>query len=139
MPSSAGADYLEFWINIDGSADAHDYADILAVKAEFGTMQTLAAIESGSIIINDPISCDTELVKCRLNSKAADDDLAGLGMATIAMIAPAETANTASRAYAAGEYFCWHGKLYKATAAIAADDSISPGTNCVQTTIREEV
>lgn len=142
MPSAAGADYLEFWINIDGGAEVN-HADIMAVKAEFGTMQTLARIESGSVIINDPISCDTELVKCRLNSKATGDDLAGLGMATIAMIAPTEKSNAASRAYTVGKYFCWHGLLYKATAAISVNDQISPGTgaddNCLQTTVMEEI
>ena len=52
------------------------------------------------------------------------------------IIAPVEGA-TASNAYAIGDAFLHGGALYKATAAIAAEDAIVPGTNCTQTTIIE--
>ena len=45
-------------------------------------------------------------------------------------IAPVEAAATASAAYAEGEEFYYNNVLYKATAAIALGDAITPGTNC---------
>lgn len=58
--------------------------------------------------------------------------LAMLGVSGI--IGSAEGA-TASKSYAIGDAFLHAGALYKATAAIAANDAIVPGTNCEQTTI----
>ena len=52
------------------------------------------------------------------------------------MIAPHEGAQAAS-AYSVGGVFCFAGKLYKATAAIAIGDAIVPGTNCTQTNLIE--
>ena len=63
---------------------------------------------------------------------AIDKILAMLGVS--ALIGPAEGAQ-ASQAYAIGDAFIFSGKLYKATAAIAQNDAIVPGTNCEQTTI----
>ena len=45
-------------------------------------------------------------------------------------IAPVEETATASQAYAIGEEFYRNGILYKATAAIAQGETITPGTNC---------
>lgn len=45
-------------------------------------------------------------------------------------LATVETGSTASRAYAVGEYFCWNGLLYRATAAISSGGTFTPGTNC---------
>ena len=50
------------------------------------------------------------------------------------LIAPHENAQS-SAAYAIGDAFIYNGKLYKATASIAANDTITPGTNCSQTTL----
>ena len=47
-------------------------------------------------------------------------------------LAPVETGNTASRAYAVGEYFCKDGQLYRVTSAISSGGTITPGTNCEQ-------
>lgn len=54
----------------------------------------------------------------------------------IDMIAPHEGAQ-ASHSYGVGGVFVHAGKLYKATAAIAANDAIAPGTNCTTTTLTE--
>lgn len=51
-----------------------------------------------------------------------------------AQLAYGETGTTASRAYAAGEYFCWNGLLYRAKTAISSGGTITPGTNCEQVT-----
>lgn len=61
------------------------------------------------------------------------------------LIATAENSLVASKAYAIGDVFTANGKLYKATAAIAADAAIIPavegeevaGANCVETSIGE--
>lgn len=54
------------------------------------------------------------------------------------MIAPQES-EQAINAYSVGGLFCFGGKLYKATTAIEAGDTIAPGTNCTQTTIAEMI
>lgn len=61
------------------------------------------------------------------------------------LIATAENSLVASKAYAIGDVFTANGKLYKATAAIAADAAIIPevegeevsGANCVETKVGE--
>lgn len=54
------------------------------------------------------------------------------------LIAAKESDYTADRAYAIGDVFMLDGKLYKATAAIALDGTIAPGTNCDLTNISHE-
>ena len=49
------------------------------------------------------------------------------------------TATASTRAYAVGDYFWYNDTLYKATAVIAVGDAIVPNTNCVTTTITEEI
>lgn len=61
------------------------------------------------------------------------------------LIATEENNLVASKAYAVGDVFTANGKLYKATAAIAADGAIIPavegeeveGANCVETSVGE--
>lgn len=56
-----------------------------------------------------------------------------------AQLAVVETGTTASVAHAVGEYFCWNGLLYRATAPISVGQSFTPGTNCYQTTAMDMV
>lgn len=56
-----------------------------------------------------------------------------------AQLAYVETGTTTSRAYSVGEYFCWNGLLYRVTAEISNGDTITPNTNCVQTTVMAEI
>lgn len=56
-----------------------------------------------------------------------------------AQLATVESGSTASRAYAVGEYFCWNGLLYRATAAISSGGSFTPGTNCEAVTVGTEL
>lgn len=60
-------------------------------------------------------------------------------LGVIDMIAPHETAAVASQPYAQGACFMWQGKLWRAKAAISTADSITPGTNCEQTTLMAEI
>ena len=55
-----------------------------------------------------------------------------------AMIAPKEESSTASAAHAAGTYFTYNDLLYRATADIAADGTITPNTNCIAVTVGKE-
>ena len=58
----------------------------------------------------------------------------------VAMIDPSEEASaTSAHAYAVGEHFIYNDTLYRATAAIAIGDTITPGTNCVATNVMTEV
>ena len=58
----------------------------------------------------------------------------------VAMIEPSEEASaTSAHAYAVGEHFIYNNTLYRATAAIAIGDTITPGTNCVATNVMTEV
>lgn len=61
------------------------------------------------------------------------------GKANQAQLATAETGNTASRAYAVGEYFCWNGNYYQAIAPIAVGVSFVPDQNCKLTSIGAEI
>ena len=58
----------------------------------------------------------------------------------VAMIEPSEEASaTSAHAYAVGDHFIYNGTLYRATAAIAIGDTITPDTNCVATNVMTEV
>lgn len=54
-------------------------------------------------------------------------------------IAPVEEGYTASQAYAVGAFLYVGDTLYKVTSAIASGATITPNTNCAQTTIAEEI
>lgn len=53
--------------------------------------------------------------------------------------ASVEYTDTASKAYAVGNYLVYDSKFYKVTSAIAQGDTIVPDTNVVKTTVGEEV
>lgn len=74
-----------------------------------------------------------------IDGKIPDNQLDLEDKANQSQLATEETGSTASRAYAAGEYFCWNGLLYRATAAISVGQSFTPGTNCYQTTVMDMV
>jgi hypothetical protein len=50
-----------------------------------------------------------------------------------------ETSETSAHAYAVDDYFLYNNVLYRVTAAIAVGDTIAPGTNCVATTVTDEL
>lgn len=70
---------------------------------------------------------------------AAHDAVVEVAAETFKSIASYETTTTASKAYAVGDYLGYDNKLYKVTAAIAQGGTITPGTNCVQTTAGDEI
>ena len=50
-----------------------------------------------------------------------------------------EETTTASQEYKVGKLLTYNGYLYRVTTAIASGGTITPGTNCVQTTVGDEV
>ena len=56
-----------------------------------------------------------------------------------ALTAPDETDMTANANYAVNSFFTVGGTLYRATAAIATGETIVPGSNCVATTIADQL
>lgn len=55
------------------------------------------------------------------------------------LISGVETSYTATKNYAIGNYVIVSDTLYKVTAAIASGATITPGTNCVATTVAEQL
>ena len=55
------------------------------------------------------------------------------------MIAGTEATETATVNYAIGDFLIANGGLYKVTSAIAAGETIVPGTNCTMTTVAEQL
>ena len=84
-------------------------------------------------------------------SDAHDDAVAAAGSAAsaaeiqaaievmIGTFATIEESTTASRAYKVGEYLILNNILYRVTVAIASGGTITPSTNCVQTTVGDEI
>lgn len=55
------------------------------------------------------------------------------------LIAPLQESNKATKNYEVGEYLIFGGVLYKVTAAIATNGTITPGTNIEATTVMAEI
>ena len=84
-------------------------------------------------------------------SDAHDDAVAAAGSAAsaaeiqaaievmIGTFATIEESTTASRAYKVGEYLILNNILYRVTVAISSGGTITPNTNCVQTTVGDEI
>ena len=74
---------------------------------------------------------------------AASATSAAASAAQIATIlgnfATVEATSTASQAYAVGKFLVLNGVLYRVTTAIASGGTITPGTNCTQTTVGDEI
>lgn len=54
-------------------------------------------------------------------------------------IAPIENSNTASQAYAIGDYMCWYGGFYRVTQAISSGGAITLNTNVYSTSIGNQL
>lgn len=67
---------------------------------------------------------------------AAVKDAVETMMGTYATV---EESTTASKAYKVGEHLILNNILYRVTTAIASGGTITPGTNCVQTTVGDEI
>ena len=70
---------------------------------------------------------------------AAEDAVLSVAEDVFKGIASYEQSSTVSKAYAVGDYVGYNGKLYRVTTAISSGGTITPGTNCVQTTVGDEI
>ena len=92
----------------------------------------ITAVEGNNTFWAD---CGTLVIEYVQNTRAAIE--AG-DVATRAMIGEA-SGNTASRSLAVGEYVNVGDKLYKVTSAIAAGETLTPGSNVTVTTVGAEL
>lgn len=111
------------------------------VAVTFGTQHESAFYGLAKIAGHDEKNSSLPAGQYTPEAKGAIQSMLGVSD----LIAPSENNLVASKAYSIGEVFTANGKLYKATAAIAADAAIIPevegeevaGANCVETSIGE--
>ena len=98
-------------------------------------------IENGTVILNSLPDYDYELFRCMTSTADSTDTYANKTLATGQEIAYVENGTTATKTngYAVGEYFCWHGLLYRAKTAIGNGDTFTVNTNCEQVTVGDEI
>lgn len=131
-----GTEKLEIRVGVSDYDSGSGSVTIKAVKLELGDTQTLAhQDEDGNWVLNEIPDYEEELIRCRTSKADSADAYANKDLATQQQLATVEQTGTASRAYAAGEYLCYNGLLYRVTVAIAAGGAITPGTNCESTTV----
>lgn len=85
---------------------------------------------------------DAEIAIGALQNKETlqDNAIAAVKAAALDMVcAYNEAAAQSTHAYAVGDFFRYQDVLYKATAAIAIDDTIVPNVNCSATNVTEEL
>ena len=92
-------------------------------SVRYDASQTLSAGQQGTARANIDAVSTSELAAVGTVLQTKSDQ-------TRAMIASAEASATAAAAHAVGSYFTYNNLLYRATAAIAVGDTITPGTNC---------
>ena len=80
-----------------------------------------------------------ELYRCITSTADTSDTYANKSLATEQQLAVIQVGPKANRAYAANGYFCWNGLLYRATTAISSGADLTINTNCVQTTVMDEI
>ena len=66
-------------------------------------------------------------------------DISGLKSAVSASLSDSESSMTVTRNYPKGSLVTVNGALYKTTAAVASGQTLVPGTNCVLTSISDEL
>lgn len=127
-------------IGQNGSYGGSGNTDIqlLAVKLELGTEQTLChnegTAEAPVWVLNEVPDYEYELYRCMTSTADSSDTYANKTLATEQQLAYVESGTTATKTngYAVGEYFCWHGLLYRAKTAIGNGDTFTVNTNCEQ-------
>ena len=114
--------------------DTNRYIDVMAVKLESGSQQTLAHLVNGVWVINDVPDYVAAYLACQTNASVTDVN-ANKIPAFAEMLAPVERGTTASQAYTTGKVFVWKGYLYKAKTSISSGVAFTEGTNCERTTL----
>jgi hypothetical protein len=116
------------------------------VTARFEGCYLNGTMELNMAYANSPQNFDVTLVGCNrvpvtriIPSGGTIVDPYPVKWYNCPLTTPDETSMIASTNYAADSFFVSGGTLYKATAAIATGETIQPGTNCVATSIAEQL
>lgn len=116
------------------------------VTARFEGCYLNGMMELNMSYVNSPQNFDVTLVGCNrvpvtrvIPSGGTIVDPYPVKWYNCPLTTPDETGMIASANYAVDSFFVAGGTLYKATAAIATGETIQPGTNCVATSIAEQL
>ena len=142
-PVASGSPYYEnnadYWAG--QAANASNYAETCAYYAEAMAKGTVngTPVSSGEVGYEDNASYYKDQAAAQAAAAAASAASADGTNAQKMIAAPEEASSTASAAHAAGTYFRYNSKLYKATQDIAIGGTITPNTNCVEDTVCAEL
>ena len=121
--------------NADGMI-AQTEASMTATKAyaegELFTVKSKLYKATAAIAIGDALVTGTNCTETTVADECVNNGSAG-------MIAQTEDSMIATKDYAEGELFAVYSTLYKATSAIAIGDALVIGTNCIETTVANEI
>ena len=106
------------------AADASDYATAASGSASDASDYATAASGSASDAHDDAVA-----------AAAVKDAVEAI----LGVYATVEESTTASRPYKVGEHLILNNVLYRVTVAIAQSGTITPNTNCKQTTVGDEI
>ena len=135
-PVASGSPYYEnnaaYW-----AGEAQNYDNDAALAAYYSEAMAKGTMNGTPVTSDQPgYEDNAEYYKDQAAASAASAD----GTNAQKMIAaPEEATSTASAAHAAGTYFRYNSKLYKATQDIALGGTITPNTNCVEDTVCAEL
>ena len=134
LPIKSGDTIINKEFDVGGSGNTNTF---VGTTAEWEALTTEQQNAYDCRVLTDD-DLDTKSVIDNLTSDSATDALSAkqgkvlkeLVDSTQQIIAPIQTTLVASKAYAVDEQFVYNGLLYKATAAIAQDGTITIGGNC---------
>lgn len=122
------------------ASTASSKATAAATSASQASTSASNASQSASTASTAAATATTKAGEAAISAQAAAQSAASLNTERLlGDFATYQSSLTASRAYKVGEYLTYNGYLYKVTTAIASGGTITPGTNCVQTTVGDEV
>lgn len=106
-----------------------NWVDIPALKGDKG--------DKGDPGISPTIDSTLSQANQAADAKAVGDKIDEITLTFANLIAPVEVTYKATQNYTADSLFIINNILYKATANIANDDTITPNINCTATTLAE--
>lgn len=122
----------------NGAQSEEAQTHVYAQQSEAWAVGTIdgAPVESTDIQYNNHSKYYAEQAAGSATAAAAVQTAVEAMMGNYATI---EESSTASKAYKVGELLVLNYVLYRVTTAIASGGTITPGTNCVQTTVGDEI
>ena len=142
-PVASGSPYYEdnaaYW-----AGEAQNHAGAAVAAAYYSEAMAKGTVDGTPVSSGDPgYEDNAEYYKDQAAAQAAAAAASAASAdgtnAQKMIAAPEEASSTASAAHAAGTYFRYNSKLYKATQDIAIGDTITPNTNCVEDTVCAEL